>query len=172
MGCDVVQTVRTEPTAMCQSVCRRLVPVCDPVATELPDLLQYLVERYTSTWDSAIDSAMTSLPGQNMSRSDGTSEETAWTRLSTAFKYATSRVQMDKEVACLLMPGSILFISRPTILLSGICARLQVPDPPPELKEWSQNTSLGVFAGLIFGGGTQWVRDRQAGIQQTSAGFA
>lgn len=107
---------------------------------------------------------MTSLPGQNMSKSDGTSEETAWTRLSTAFKYATSRVQMDKEVACLLTPGSTLFMSRPTILLSGIYARLQVPDPPPELKEWSQNTSLGIFAGLIFGGGTQWLRDRQAGI--------
>ncbi len=101
---------------------------------------------------------MTSLPGQNISRSAGTSEETAWTRLSTAFKYATSRVQMDKEVACLLTPESILFF------LSDIWARLQVPDPPPELKEWSQNTSLGVFAGLLFGGGTQWLRDRQAGI--------
>lgn len=84
---------------------------------------------------------MTSLPGQNISKSDGTSEETAWTRLSTAFKYATSRVQMDKEV----------------------------PDPPPELKEWSQNTSLGVFAGLMFGGGTQWLRDRQAGPWQPPA---
>ena len=45
-------------------------------------------------------------------------------------------------------------------------ASLQVPDAPPELKEWSQNTSLGVFAGLMFGGGRQWLRDRQAGIHQ------
>ena len=42
---------------------------------------------------------------------------------------------------------------------------LQVPEAPPELAEWSQNTSLGVFAGLIFGGLGQWLRDRQAGTR-------
>ena len=164
----------------CARACvERLVPVSDPVATEFPHLLtQYLVERYSVTnlpeqHCETTDSAMTSLPGQNISTSAGTSEETAWTRLSTAFKYATSRVQMDKEVTCLLTAEKHTVHNPPiSVLFSDICARLQVPDPPPELKEWSQNTSLGVFAGLMFGGGTQWLRDRQAGTQHTRAGSA
>lgn len=43
---------------------------------------------------------------------------------------------------------------------------VQVPEPPPELAEWSQNTSLGVFSGLMFGGVGQWLRDRQAGNRE------
>ena len=36
------------------------------------------------------------------SRSHGHDEETPWTRLSTAFSYATSRVETDKEVQHIL----------------------------------------------------------------------
>lgn len=99
-----------------------------------------------------------------MPGSDGASNETPWTRLSTAFKYATSPVEADKEVGCL----SVVAAHTLTSLLSSTDAYVQVPDAPPELKEWSHNTSLGVFAGLMFGGGSQWHRDRQAGIQQNS----
>lgn len=48
----------------------------------------------------------------------------------------------------------------------------QIPEPPPELKEWSQNTSLGVFSGLLFGGLGQWLRDRQAGSNVAPANLA
>ena len=36
----------------------------------------------------------------------------------------------------------------------------QVPDAPAELKEWGQQTALGVYFGLLVGGARQYVRDR------------
>ena len=40
---------------------------------------------------------------------------------------------------------------------------LQVVETPAEVKEWAQNTVMGVFFGLILGGGRQWLEDRKHG---------
>ena len=44
-----------------------------------------------------------------------------------------------------------------------LAASLQAPEAPPEVKEWAQNTVMGVLAGLVLGGGRQWLQDRRYG---------
>ena len=39
----------------------------------------------------------------------------------------------------------------------------QAPEAPPEVKEWGQNTVMGVLFGLVLGGGRQWLQDRRYG---------
>jgi hypothetical protein len=34
---------------------------------------------------------------------------------------------------------------------------------PEELKEWAQDTSLAIFAGMLLGGMYQWLEERRAG---------
>ena len=36
-------------------------------------------------------------------------------------------------------------------------------ETPAEVKEWAQNTVMGVLFGLILGGGRQWLEDRKYG---------
>lgn len=88
--------------------------------------------------------------------------ETPATRLRAAWNYATSPVDQGREAGYLV---AVFLVHLITILCKSGASITQVPEPPPELKEWSQNTSLGVFSGLIFGGVGQWLRDRQAGSQ-------
>lgn len=42
---------------------------------------------------------------------------------------------------------------------------MQPPDAPPEVKEWAQNTLVGVLFGIVYGGGRQWLADRAEGAQ-------
>lgn len=43
---------------------------------------------------------------------------------------------------------------------------MQIPDVPPELKEWSENTLLGLFAGICYGGIRHYLRTRHEGGQR------
>lgn len=38
-----------------------------------------------------------------------------------------------------------------------------MPDAPAELKEWGQQTGIGLYFGLLVGGSRQYFRDRSAG---------
>lgn len=49
---------------------------------------------------------------------------------------------------------------------------VQPPDAPPEVKEWAQNTVVGVLVGIIFGGGRQYLADRAAGATIRPSGTA
>ncbi len=49
---------------------------------------------------------------------------------------------------------------------------VQPPDAPPEVKEWAQNTVVGVLVGIIFGGGRQYLADRAAGATIRPPGTA
>lgn len=46
---------------------------------------------------------------------------------------------------------------------------MQPPEAPPEVKEWAQNTVVGVLFGIVYGGGRQWLADRSAGAHQCVA---
>ena len=39
----------------------------------------------------------------------------------------------------------------------------KVPDAPAELKEWGQQTALGLYFGLLVGGSRQYFRHRATG---------
>lgn len=39
----------------------------------------------------------------------------------------------------------------------------KVPDAPAELKEWGQQTAIGLYFGLLVGGSRQYFRHRSAG---------
>jgi len=39
----------------------------------------------------------------------------------------------------------------------------EVPEVPPELREWSQNTAVALLAGITFGGGRAFIASRQEG---------
>ena len=41
--------------------------------------------------------------------------------------------------------------------------RMQVPEVPGELKEWAENTTLGMFAGMLYCGGRQYLANRREG---------
>ena len=49
---------------------------------------------------------------------------------------------------------------------------VQPPDAPPEVKEWAQNTVVGVLVGIIYGGGRQYLADRAAGATTRPPGTA
>ncbi|KAL3145417.1 hypothetical protein ABBQ38_001664 [Trebouxia sp. C0009 RCD-2024] len=74
-------------------------------------------------------------PQEHDMQSVSSGAESPWTRLSAAFLYATSPVDPGKEV----------------------------PDAPAELKEWGQQTGIGLCFGLLVGGSRQYLRDRSAG---------
>ena len=40
---------------------------------------------------------------------------------------------------------------------------LQVPEIPPAVREWGQNTSLAMFAGICFMGARQYSRHARLG---------
>ena len=39
----------------------------------------------------------------------------------------------------------------------------KVPDAPAELKEWGQQTAIGLYFGLLVGGSRQYLRHQSAG---------
>jgi hypothetical protein len=43
------------------------------------------------------------------------------------------------------------------------CLPSQIPEVPSELKEWSENTALGTFAGMLYCGGRQFLANRREG---------
>lgn len=45
------------------------------------------------------------------------------------------------------------------------------PKAPPEVAEWAQNTMIGVFFGVIFAGGRQWIKDRAIAIPPQPEGL-
>ncbi len=175
----MVQILQIEPTAMCQSVCR--------TSGTGKRSCSY---RVSSSADSIPRRALQCDQLARATLRDHRQRHDIFTRSEHIhICWHVRRNRLDQAVDCLqicyfsspdgqrgnlLADGGKHTVHNPpiSVLFSDICARLQVPDPPPELKEWSQNTSLGVFAGLMFGGGTQWLRDRQAGTQHTRAGSA
>ena len=40
---------------------------------------------------------------------------------------------------------------------------MQIPDVPPELREWTENTLLGLFAGVCYGGVLYYLQTRHEG---------
>jgi len=66
---------------------------------------------------------------------DDTEALTPWQRLSRTLTFATTRIE----------PGE------------------PIPDVPPELREWTENTLLGLFAGLCYGGVRHYLQTRHDG---------
>lgn len=66
---------------------------------------------------------------------------TGWERLSRLFSYTFARTNAIGEV----------------------------PAMPEEFREWSQDTLTAMLAGLVFGGGKQWLQERQAGVPEAPA---
>lgn len=63
------------------------------------------------------------------------SRESPMGRLRHAFRFATQRVNPGEEI----------------------------PEVPPEMREWSQNTSVALLAGITFGGGRAYIANRREG---------
>ena len=40
---------------------------------------------------------------------------------------------------------------------------LQVPEVPPELQEWTQNTAVAGMAGILYAGGREYLAIRRLG---------
>ena len=47
------------------------------------------------------------------------------------------------------------------LVLTGML--LKVPDAPVELKEWGQQTAIGLYFGLLVGGSRQYFLQRSTG---------
>jgi hypothetical protein len=42
---------------------------------------------------------------------------------------------------------------------------MQIPEVPPELREWTENTVLGLFVGVCYGGVRHYLQIRHEGRQ-------
>ncbi|CAK0771426.1 hypothetical protein CVIRNUC_003859 [Coccomyxa viridis] len=85
--------------------------------------------------DAACDGSQPSNSNLSSNVHEEQSDLTPWQRIKRTLDFATTRIE----------PGE------------------PVPDVPPELREWTENTLLGTFAGVCYGGIRHYRHSRREG---------
>ena len=96
---------------------------------------------------------------------------TSWQRISRTLAFATTRIEPGEPVR--RHPedeeSSLCYASDRGHHGLTIVPHVQIPEVPPELKEWTDNTLLGVFAGVSYGGVRHYLHTRREGGIGSSA---